>query len=752
MRDYAGVKLFAQKILSVLPDDFCAQFYVALSERYSDNDTAFLDFLKNSSFDGVTPDERKEVVNALAAAVEPKYLDVTKEFIERAYPSTCRGFDALLDRNIKLYIQKLQYSKITDRDVYICHRTAELDQDVADAVCTRLEERGLRCWIAPRNILAGSQNYERDILKGVESCRVFLLISSFKSIYSSDCEMELRAAALAGKALYSYRIDDTPYDGVFEKALSEVQWLDAQDDPFAHLEQLVIDIKGILARDEREKAELEEKRLAAREKERLLAEERRNKDQERLERLERIISGETAAAAPASVQSGLRAKLKRAELEIQAQSFTRAQSILDEVLDVDPECSQAWWLLILCDYKLTSDEELIQSGIDFTTHRYFKNAERFTDDEPLFERRLQDALASYKAHVVRAVNRKLNEAERLMNVDNFSAMSDVLSECASAFADEKNMVYSRFPDVVSRYFWLKLWAKYGQTPLVCVEDITREHEYETAMRYASPAQALEYIKARDTVSKNAELFLRERSKNRTNDGKLSDYLVDNKNILSTEVYSYYSSLLYFRKMLTSLHMTEEQLKASTVDISTNEYFMLASSLATDEQKREYDEILISIERNREARRQSDNEARSAAERERTLANAKSQALKTVIKVLITVSTTLAYIFALVAFTEIEDMVGDHHAIMFIFMALACGICRIVSDALLLATTSRKLIAITFINVVITVILLITLGIPVMGVDWFIQGISGLSVVGFVPNIVCLILEIIKIKKYESSKR
>ena len=43
-RDYGGVKLFAQKILSVLPDDFCAMFYVALADRYSDNDVAFNDF------------------------------------------------------------------------------------------------------------------------------------------------------------------------------------------------------------------------------------------------------------------------------------------------------------------------------------------------------------------------------------------------------------------------------------------------------------------------------------------------------------------------------------------------------------------------------------------------------------------------------------------------------------------------------------------------------------------------------------
>ena len=58
--------------------------------------------------------------------------------------------------------------------------------------------------------------------------------------------------------------------------------------------------------------------------------------------------------------------------------------------------------------------------------------------------------------------------------------------------------------------------------------------------------------------------------------------MDNRNILPPDVYSHYSSLLYFRQMLKSLNMTEEQLYSSTVDISTNEYFMLAQSIASDE--------------------------------------------------------------------------------------------------------------------------------------------------------------------------
>lgn len=40
-----------------------------------------------------------------------------------------------------------------NHDVFISY--ASSDKPVADAVCAALEQRGIRCWIAPRDILPG---------------------------------------------------------------------------------------------------------------------------------------------------------------------------------------------------------------------------------------------------------------------------------------------------------------------------------------------------------------------------------------------------------------------------------------------------------------------------------------------------------------------------------------------------------------------------------------------------------------------
>lgn len=747
-RDYGGVKLFAQKILSVLPDDFCAQYYVALADRYDGSDVGFLEFLRSSRFTGVTPDELREVTASLVSTVEPKYLDAVKEFIARAYPSAYADYDAALDRNIKSYIQKLRYSKVTDRDVFICHRTAEPDQDIADAICTRLEERGLRCWIAPRNILAGSQNYERDILKGVENSKVFLLVSSFKSIYSQDCEMELKAAVLENKALYSYRIDDTPYDGAFERALSQVQWLDAQDDPYAHLEQLVIDIKGILARDEREKSELEEKRMLAREKERMLAEQRRTKEQERLDRLEKIVaSGVAATGAARSVSFG--SKLRRAEIEVQSQNFSRAENIIDGILDEDPECAQAWWLLMLCDYKLAGDEMLLNSGKDFTVHRYYHNAVRFADDEPNFERRLNDVLNAFSAKIVRKVKSKLDDAQRLYRDEDFSSLSETLDDCRDAFVDEDSMLFKKFPDVASTYYWLRLWAKYGQTPLVCVEDITRETEYNLAVKYASPAQAREYANARETVARNAQLFLRERSKNRTNDSKLSDYLVDNKNILPIDTYNYYSSMLYFRKMLRDVNMTEDQLGASTADISTNEYFMLAQSLATEEQKRIYDELLEKIEKNRADKSRRVKEEKARAERETANKRRRQKALGIAQSASSYVLAGLCWLMFVIAVINVLDGVHDN-AETIDSLLITCFVFRVLCDIVMFANKQKYAVVISTINLTISIAIIVIANFVGSLTDDIEVEISQVALT--VMSVITIVLEGIKLSKHNNNKQ
>lgn len=50
-------------------------------------------------------------------------------------------------------------------DVFISHSSK--DKQVADAMCNKLESSGIRCWIAPRDILPG-MDWTESLVKAIK--------------------------------------------------------------------------------------------------------------------------------------------------------------------------------------------------------------------------------------------------------------------------------------------------------------------------------------------------------------------------------------------------------------------------------------------------------------------------------------------------------------------------------------------------------------------------------------------------------
>lgn len=128
--------------------------------------------------------------------------------------------------------------------VFVSHSGA--DKEVAEHLCTALEESGIPCWIAPRDILPG-KSWASSIIEGLGSCRVMLLVYSAHSNASTQVLREVERAVQRKLQLVTYRIDDTPPCDDLEYFLSTVQWLDAYTtDSGAHVEYLVKSIQHIL--------------------------------------------------------------------------------------------------------------------------------------------------------------------------------------------------------------------------------------------------------------------------------------------------------------------------------------------------------------------------------------------------------------------------------------------------------------------------------------------------------------------------
>ncbi|MBM2810726.1 MAG: hypothetical protein HW416_1485 [Chloroflexi bacterium] len=128
-------------------------------------------------------------------------------------------------------------------DVFISY--ANQDKPIADAVCARLEGKGIRCWIAPRDVLAGTE-WSESIVDGINESRLLVLIYSGNSNDSPQVRREIERAVTKGIALLPFRIEDVPLSKSLEYFISTPHWLDALSQPVeAHIEHLA-DTCGIL--------------------------------------------------------------------------------------------------------------------------------------------------------------------------------------------------------------------------------------------------------------------------------------------------------------------------------------------------------------------------------------------------------------------------------------------------------------------------------------------------------------------------
>ena len=63
--------------------------------------------------------------------------------------------------------------------IFISHSSE--DKQIADAICHRLEENGLRCWIAPRDV--DCIDWATAIMNGIHKSDVFVVIVSHNALY-----------------------------------------------------------------------------------------------------------------------------------------------------------------------------------------------------------------------------------------------------------------------------------------------------------------------------------------------------------------------------------------------------------------------------------------------------------------------------------------------------------------------------------------------------------------------------------------
>lgn len=107
--------------------------------------------------------------------------------------------------------------------VFVSHSSKDAAR--ANELIAELERRGITCWIAPRNIAAGTE-YDDAIIQALNKCDALVVLISEASISSRHVRSEVSRAASDGKRILPIRLVDVEIQGGLKFFLELSQYVD----------------------------------------------------------------------------------------------------------------------------------------------------------------------------------------------------------------------------------------------------------------------------------------------------------------------------------------------------------------------------------------------------------------------------------------------------------------------------------------------------------------------------------------------
>jgi WD40 repeat protein len=112
-----------------------------------------------------------------------------------------------------------------DPDLFLFVSHVSEDRAVAMAIVGELERRGVKCWIAPRDVHPG-QPFDDEIVDAIEASRAMLLVFSNHCNESDYIRREVTVAGESHKIIIPFRIEDVQPRRGLRVRLSDLHWID----------------------------------------------------------------------------------------------------------------------------------------------------------------------------------------------------------------------------------------------------------------------------------------------------------------------------------------------------------------------------------------------------------------------------------------------------------------------------------------------------------------------------------------------
>jgi hypothetical protein len=116
---------------------------------------------------------------------------------------------------------------------------ADADELLATVLCKALECRGVKCWIAPRDIKPGL-DFRKAIAGAIDECSLIVLVFSSHANDSAYVTRELTLADERHVPIIVFRTEDVRPTNGTRFILEGIQWIDAFTRPLeVHIQSLV---------------------------------------------------------------------------------------------------------------------------------------------------------------------------------------------------------------------------------------------------------------------------------------------------------------------------------------------------------------------------------------------------------------------------------------------------------------------------------------------------------------------------------
>ena len=150
-------------------------------------------------------------------------------------------------------------------DIFISYSTT--DQKIVEGLSAYLEQNGIRCFVAYRDIPKGVV-WAKAITEALEKSKLMVVVFSEHFNRSEQVDREIEMCIEERKPILTFRIEDTAFSGAKKYYLKNINWIDAFPNPKEYFGKLLTSIKNLFPEleteiNKREKGQqkLEQERL-----------------------------------------------------------------------------------------------------------------------------------------------------------------------------------------------------------------------------------------------------------------------------------------------------------------------------------------------------------------------------------------------------------------------------------------------------------------------------------------------------------